>query len=145
MTPEDFAKKLENLSLSTEVWQEIGDAAAEQIQKRTLVGYSVRENGGQQSKLKPLSEQYKRFRGAEPLPSSTTPGKSNLTLTGEMLSSIVVRTVPNGVILSLSGFPAQKCAWQEDQGRPFFHLSKAEIAKLAMVVKREIKLELSRG
>lgn len=78
--------------------QPTGDFAASIIVKRTRLGYGVENQYGSKQKLAPLASSYvkqrKMFAGLNPL---TTPKKSNLTRTGQMLDSVKA-IARNGVI-----------------------------------------------
>jgi len=75
-----------------------GEFAASIIVKRTRLGYGVDKEYGQKQKLAPLAPSYikqrKMFAGLNPL---TTPKRSNLTRTGQMLDSVQA-IVRRGVI-----------------------------------------------
>jgi hypothetical protein len=74
------------------------DFARDVIVKRTRLGYGVERNYGYKEKLKPLSPNYIKSRKMfAKLDGFTTPRKSNLTRTGDMLRSIEAK-VSNGVI-----------------------------------------------
>lgn len=108
----------------------LGKVIAEQIKKRTRLGYGVEEQGDPQQKLKALSDDYKDWRKKNKgkLSSATTVSKSNLTQTGEMLDSIQSRVEGKSIILYFStAFARAKARWVTDGGRPFFTLSGAEI------------------
>jgi hypothetical protein len=111
------------------------------------LGYGVRENAGSKYKLPPLSPNYvkarKRFKG---LASTTTPKKSNLTRTGQLLLSMDVVESQNGRItitptgirrdealsnLKLAGYLA-------DKGRTFNRLSKLELNQIDRYYRRTI-------
>jgi hypothetical protein len=111
--------------------QEIGDTLAQEIKLRTRLGYGLDTQGGTQSKLKPLSEPYKKARKKMKLSSETRPGKSNLTQTGEMLDSIKAE-VNNGkiTITFKNQFSKDKARWNTEKGRPFMAISKVQITKL---------------
>ena len=101
------------------------------IVKRTRLGYGVRENLGQRSPLRRLSAPYiKARRGFGGLAESTTPGKSNLTRTGQLLSSMqIISTRPGLTVIGPRGLRRdgkrnEKIAeYQADQGRMFNKLS----------------------
>lgn len=93
------------------------------IIRRTLLGKDLNN-----SPLKKLSPNYIKARKKMDLGSDAKPAKSNLTLTGEMLSSIV--GVRNGNIFTFSfgsnTFANDKARWAKEGGRPFFGLSETD-------------------
>lgn len=95
------------------------DFLAEIVVKRTRLGYGVDNNYGKKTKLAALSKRYVKsrtmFAGLNPL---TTPKKSNLTRTGQMLDSIRARTRDGIIIIEPTG--------RRDDG-----LSNADVAMFA--------------
>lgn len=133
----------------------IGREAAAIVRKRTLLGFGVAENGGNRKRLKPLSDSYKAQRRGEVafitlqgrvipvkpiepirLSSKTTPGKSNLTLGGELLDSLKefvtglgkVEVRPAGS--RRDGLTNEEVAEFVSKDRPFLNLSKNEIKQI---------------
>ena len=130
--------------------REVGDLSAEAIFNRTKKGLGVKLTGGNPSRLKRLSEQYVRFRrGFRSLASDTSPSKSNLTLTGQMLASVQTTKVRQGtkgkalVLVSTKGRAnINKAEWQADQGRIFMNLSKKELKEIKGSIEKSIKSKL---
>jgi hypothetical protein len=95
-------KKLETVvskeAVKASSLQPTGDFAASIIVKRTRLGYGVDKQYGSKQKFAPLAPSYikqrKMFAGLNPL---TTPKRSNLTRTGQMLDSVKA-IARNGVI-----------------------------------------------
>lgn len=142
--------------------QKLMNEATRLVKVRTKLGFGVPEPGAQRERLKPLSDSYieqrankaryftkndKVFRIPIPggpsrhpdLSETTTPTKSNLTFTGEMLDSLrgfvtgpgkgVVK--PTGARTDGSGLTNQQVAnFVSEQGRPFLNLSNNEILQL---------------
>lgn len=109
------------------------------IVKRTRLGYGVDQNFGTKRKLKPLSEKYKDYRRGFPsLSPTTTPGRSNLSLTGQMLDSMKVMRISNGrATIGPSGTRKgsflsnlQVAEFQEGQGRTFNRISALEFQQV---------------
>jgi hypothetical protein len=97
------------------------------IKKRTQLGYGVPSTGASNTKLKPLSEKYIIKRANSDINENTTPKKSNLTFTGDMLNSIM--GVQNGLrFIFFFGTTAadDKARWNTEKGRRFFDLSSSE-------------------
>lgn len=80
--------------LSKDYLQQLGAMASDMIRLRTRLGYGVEKPGQPRSKLATLAEstkkERKRLKGKGRLNESTSPNKSNLTRTGQLLSSLGV-------------------------------------------------------
>lgn len=141
MSPDDFKKKLtasiQKIGASSNM-KIIGKEMADQIKKRTLLGYGVSEPGGNKEKLKPLDPKYVESRKKFPkLSDKTTPRKSNLTRTGQMLASIDVKSANQGTVSvgpiggRNDGLTNEELAkYVAEAGRPFNTLSKPELQGL---------------
>lgn len=136
-----------------ELMKELGDAAAERLVKRTRLGRGVAEPEGESFPLKPLSDGYKeaRKKNKGDLSELTSPGKSNLTRTSQMLSSIkalkpnrgTIKIAPTGK-RSESNLTNEDVAGYVSRERPFLNLSKPEVAGLTRLVREKIDEILSR-
>jgi len=89
-----FFKKIDTTlkdAKSKDIYRSLAEELITIIVKRTRLGYGVAANLGPRSKLKALSPKYvdarRKFRR---LDSSTSPKKSNLTRTGQMLRSVQI-------------------------------------------------------
>ena len=147
----------------------LGEEMAERIRKRTRLGKGVAETGAAPQPLKPLSASYKATRAgkiafatakdghvypykpdeAPKLHPHTTPGRSNLTRTGQMLDSLRVIAVRVGVaVLGLHGPRNDSKLSNADVGgyvskeRPFLNLSKPELNGLATLIRERIEAAL---
>lgn len=92
------------------------------IIRRTLLGKDLNN-----SPLKKLSPNYIKARKKMDLGSDAKPVKSNLTLTGEMLSSIEGKR--SGSLFTFffsNSFSNDKARWAKEGGRPFFGLSESD-------------------
>jgi phage gpG-like protein len=152
------------------MFNEIGKMAAFQIAKRTRLGKGL--NG----KFKPLSENYKEWRKGKSqfytnkktgqifktrnkrwirkpsLHSETTPNKSNLTLSGDMIDAITYKSSRNKAVVKFSNSKAkQKAQWAHDGApnrpmRKFFGLTDLEEKTIQRWLKdylvKEIKKQL---
>lgn len=130
--------------------EKVANDLAAQIKKRTLLGYGV--SNGNQQRLKPLSESYvkqrKRYSGN--LSGDTTPKRSNLTATGQLLNAIRGTGYPAKLEITIndrrgrnlsgksSGITNNKLLEYVSADRPFFAITKAESNKLV----RELKTQL---
>jgi len=118
--------------------------ARDLIVKRTRLGYGVNNEFAAKSKLKPLSPRYKTFRKTFQFldRSSTTPNKSNLTLTGQMLASVDIvgeerRAVSTKIILAPKGnrwdtsdTNADIAKYNAERGRTFMNVSELEYKQI---------------
>ena len=162
----DMAKVFEEIAKPDSLL-EIGKFAADRIVKRTRLGRGVAEPEGEAAPLKPLSEAYvearKREReagrgkggrfvkGAGKLSSLTSPKKSNLTRTDQMLSSIKPERPKRGsVTITPTGTRKEGSLTNEEvagyvsRERPFLNLSKAEVAGVTRLIRERIDEILQR-
>jgi len=158
----DLAKKTE--TLINEMAKEgdfnfLLDEVPRIIKVRTQLGKGVSENGGKLAPLKRLeNERYRELRKtSDKLSSNTTPGRSNLTATGQLLDAI--RGDRSGTefrfffqskrTTDLSGRTSKATnqdivRGQEAQGRPFFFLAKTELTGLSRKIRDAITGRISR-
>lgn len=122
----------------------LGEQAVQIIVKRTRLGYGV-DNGTRFSlKSIPWSDRYKRFRKIyKQLDSTTAPGKSNLTLTGQMLRSVkVLRAEGSTVIIGPQGRRDDGqnnediARYNAQRKRKFMELSVNEYGQLVRIYRR---------
>lgn len=152
MKSDKFAKELEaamgeliSKVTSNSFLKEVGVMACDLIRKRTRLGFAVREQQGSKEKLKTLTDPYVKFRKKSKPPGPTSPGKSNLTYTGQMLNSLEPKVVGNSVLIGFSNEEArQKAEWVTDGGRPFMSLSKAEVKQIQQKLEKDIGSILSK-
>jgi hypothetical protein len=131
------------------------------IKIRTRLGKGV--NNGDIVKLNQLSSNYIKFRkkllggvslkqhrkttkstNDKGLSGETTPGKSNLTLSGEMLDSIKGRRDGLKFTFFFGNTEANnKAKWASENGRPFFELSNSEkngiFRRVTQIIKEELR------
>ena len=131
--------------------REFGEYAVDRIVKRTRLGKGVDERGGDPKPLKALSESYKKKRRtSEELSSTTRPGKSNLTFTGQLLDSIKVITIKAGSVLISAtgrrkdGLTNKELTGYVSEDRPFLNLSKPELNGLSKLIRERIESILKR-
>lgn len=131
----------------------LGNLAIKRIQDRTRRGYGVAITGNNQSRLKPLSESYKKFRKRNrgQLDSTTSPTKSNLTFSGRLLRSLVIKELSNRQVIW--GPKANKRAGSNltneklgeivaKKGRPFNNLSKQDIQAIRREMEKSLRLAI---
>ena len=135
--------------------REIGDFALERIVKRTKLGKGVSQSGGSASPLKSLAASYKkarkRLKDSGDLSGDTSPGKSNLTRTGQMLDAGQVTGVSRDkVTLGFRGkrnestLTNDAVAGYVSRDRPFFNLSKAEENAVSGEIERRLQEKLKK-
>ncbi len=130
----------------------LGERAVDLIRKRTRLGYGVTSDeklGATQQKLDGLtaSTKEKRARLAEQgrLSSETTPAKSNLTETGELLNSIRFRIQGRRLEVFIDGTDNNIIAYEVSKQRPFFTLTQPEVSRLAAIIEQAIQNYISKG
>lgn len=128
---------------------QLAKLAVEMIRTRTRLGKGVPELGAAQQSLDKLETQTKtnrrnmKKRGT--LSGQTTPAKSNLTATGEMLDSIKFVVEAGKIEVYIAGQRNRQVAEYVGEQRPFFTLSKAEVSRLADVIQLAINTYLKKG
>lgn len=132
--------------------QEIGDFTADMIRLRTQLGYGVDSAGSTRARLKPLSEGYKEKRKKSKLNANTSATKSNLTNTGQLLSSIKTVAIRGTTVFvgpsgSRSGGSTneQIGEYVTEQGRPFNNLSNTEQKRLLDKVRQDAQSILEKA
>lgn len=156
---DDFEKKLTGLvgdSVSAKAMTTFAKFARDMIVKRTRRGFGVEQTGRKQQRLKKLSKSYIDFRKGKvsfftrngtvipikpkappKLDSTTSPGKSNLTFSGQLLRSLVVSSKKGEFTIRANnrrrknGLTNNELAEiVSNQGRPFMGLTVGELRKL---------------
>lgn len=138
-----IAKELTNPSNAREI-EPIGLEAVKLIVKRTRLGYGVAKNGGRRFRLAPLSPAYVNQRRKSRLSKFARPKKSNLSRTGEMLSSVDVIRISRGDIfvgptgIRSTGLKNSELAkFQEDRkNRKFNYISDKEFNQLRRIYRK---------
>jgi hypothetical protein len=155
-----ITKRIDAISknaVTDQVLKKVGEGATQQIIKRTRLGKGVRPVGGSVFNLLPLKNSTVDYRDRYDfnLSNFTTPTRSNLTATGQLLDSITYRVFRAGGIKGielffkenrrreLSGGPARTTHKEinrhvEKGGRPFFYLADFEIEKLKGIIFQEL-------
>lgn len=125
------------------VMSEAAIIAKEMVRSHTKKGYGVDKEGAPQKRLKGLSESYKkqrrRLKRQGILSPDTTPNKSNLTNTGDMLKSLSHRSTRNTATVFLKGDKEKKKAEKQAKvGRKFMNLSKSERQRIKKIIQEAI-------
>jgi hypothetical protein len=115
--------------------REVGERIVNDIKGRTRSGYGVYGNGTARVRLLPLKPLTVELREAKQLHALTRPEKSNLTQTGHMLDSLdyVIFGRSLGILLN-NKFADDKAGWNEERGRYFMFLTKAEITNVTRLL-----------
>lgn len=143
----DIEKSLKR-SVSSREMQRLGKMAIQIIQRRTRRGRGVSKSGGSVRTLKRLSPNYiaARKRQRRKLSRFTSPGKSNLTFTGKMLSSMQATVVKQGhVRIGFKGRRNEKVAEYVSKQRPFNNLARKEINALVEEFDKTFQAVLDRA
>lgn len=154
MNEKNFKRKIENALREAQkdikkkrVLDPIGEGLADEIKKRTRLGYGVDRNGGRQQKLKPLKDSTRKSRAymkrKGKLHPDTSPAKSNLTMTGEMTDSITNKARDGKITLEVG---TKYAIYHQDGDRPFMHLTSDQVRgqekKLRDLLKRLIQRKM---
>ena len=137
-------KNLYGHAISRKQMVEIGKFASELIRKRTRLGKGVENEGDEAKSLRSMRQHKKsytnyrkRLKKKEKLHPKTSPGKHNLTLTGQLLDSIgVVKSYKALVKIGPDGYRDDDEAnlkianIVQSRGWIFMNLSKAEQEKI---------------
>ena len=149
----DLKKKVDTALrdvLNKSTFNDIGAMTAQQIKTRTRLGKGVEQSEGSFSALKPLSPATQNIRAdkkkAGKLSPLTTPKKSNLTETGELLDAIKYESKDTEVRIYIEGSKNQKKAIdQVSQGRKFMNLSKTEVREIIKYLQKKIEDSFNKG
>lgn len=145
-----FEKNLKEIQTklltNPDIWDKVGKFAVNLIQKRTRLGYGVSAPGEVKQALKPLSPGYVKWRKKHRPPGPTTPQKSNLTYTGDMLEDIGYRII-NGhdiEIFMTTDESNKKAAWNQQNGRPFLYISDTEYTQIKNYIEQLLNEEIKK-
>ena len=142
-------KALEELR-KPENMKRYGEMLRDMIKLRTKLGDGVKKVGDPKQRLKALKESTKRDRERlkekGKLSQNTSPGKSNLTRSGDLLDSLKVKSVSTGkVTIGPSGTREDGLTneavakYVSEQGREFNNASKIELKRLNTEVKKDLR------
>lgn len=143
---EDFLRGAVDQILAANNFRKYLSELSDDIYKRTRAGYGVARNGAARQSLKPLSQSYKqqRSKSKDLNKSVTSPRKSNLSFTGELLDSISVGRVSNGtgtIVLEGSrqnGLKNSRLGAYVSDERPFLNVSDTEKKKLIETIRKDL-------
>lgn len=149
-------KRVTNINMRDKLAELYCQQARQIILSRTISGKGVSRDSGNITNLKKLSASYilYRQRNRKRLASYTSPTKSNLTFTGELLSSLSIKRFRQGSWQLRfegqhgSGISNAKLARYVSEDRPFLNLSASEQKVLAASYRRNfaalVKRDVSR-
>jgi hypothetical protein len=141
--------------LSVENMRRYGQMAADMIKLRTRLGDGVSAEGEDKQRLKPLAESTKqarkRMQKRGKLSDLTTPNRSNLTATAQLLDSVQVTKASPGVVTIApkgarqeGGTNPKVAEYVAQAGRSFMPLSRVEIKRINDEIKRTLREILGR-
>ncbi len=153
MNFKDLEKKLSRLIDSVgdaSTMSKVGKELAQTVKRRTRRGFGVEQQGGSSTKLKKLSQPYKKQRKSLKrkgvLSSETTPAKSNLTKTGKLLDSIKGEGKKGEARIYIDGRENVKKAQDQAQvGREFMNLNKAEIKDAIDILEQDLNNDIKKN
>ena len=125
-----------------------GDDLADDIVKRTKLGLSVDKPEGTPKKLKPLKPQTKTSRRylkkKGKLSKDTTPAKSNLTQSGDLLDSVHAKVSDKKISVKVSNSEKDKVKWT-GKDRPFLNADKNQIKQIKKDLEDELVRQLKKN
>lgn len=129
--------------------KEVADLSKDLVKTRTKRGFGVNESGDKATRLKGLSESYKkqrrRLKRQGKLAGDTTPQKSNLTKKGKMIADVESRaSTAKAEVFIKDESSRKKAELQAQQGREFMNLSKSEIDKVKKLLEKKIKDDINK-
>lgn len=143
--------------------EQVGNFAASMVKTRTQLGYSVDKPGAPKKKFAPLKpstiKQRKKLKKGQALNENTSPTKSNLTRTGQLLSSIGVEKVEDTVVTvsprgtrndgytneEIAKFAADGDPKRDRAKRPFVSLSDIEVKRLKERIRKDLQLKVQKA
>lgn len=119
---------------------ETAEEASVLIKNRTRNGFGVDDHGKPKKKLKKLSPSYKEARQRDNPPGPTTPAKSNLTYSGDMLDDLeAVKKGNDKAQIRLGTQDSKEKAKHVSEDRPFLNLSKDELEEVRKSLSEKLK------
>ena len=111
--------------------KQLGEKTTKRVHDRIKKGYGVKRDGAQEERLKPLAGSYVEQRKRMSLHPSTSPSKSNLTQTGEMLGDLTYEVAIGHLTIKYKTAESKTKAKHVSKKRPHMHLSADEIEDFA--------------
>ena len=142
MTPEEFMARLNKIKKyirSREFLTEVAELARTIVVKRTRLGYGASEGINDKFPLKPLSPGYVKHRKNRRPTGPSTPTKSNLTYTGDMLNAVEYKIQQLKITIGIfDPQEAEKAFWNLLNDREFLALTLAEKKQIANFIRKKI-------
>lgn len=146
---------------SAENMKKYGDEAARMIKVRTRLGFGVESDGAERERLASLAdvtiEERKRLRKKGSLHGDTSPGRSNLTRSGQLLDSIqTVKAKIGTATVAPRGDREGESLTNEELAaythaghgarppRPFNYLSASERRRIVEMIRKDLKAAIRR-
>ncbi len=144
-------RALDNL-ITKDYLNELGKFAVDMVKLRTQLGYGVSRPGATRQKLKSLSPGYIAQRRKAKLNENTSATKSNLTKTGQLISSLDVKSASKGgIVIGPTGTRndglenAKVAEYVTINGRPFNNLSDVELKRIKDKVAQDLRASLKKS
>jgi len=139
-----LAKKLQTIpNLKPSWWKRIGDEVSDKIRVHTQkkkLDVDGKGFGSYSSKYAKAKRDGKFKR------QSSKSTKPDLTLTGDMMRNLQVRTAtPNGVVIGWSGTDAEKVQWNARQGREILKDKKPLASDIERYIMRELDKQIEKN
>lgn len=140
------------VTFSKKEMQKIAEDLADTVRVRAQLGGSVSDTGRSKKPFKKLNPSYvaqrRKFDG---LSDKTTPNKSNITRTGQLIESLQgigknagFSIVPKGGRTDSNLSNEDVARYVDANGRPFLNLSDVELKKLARLLEESLADEINK-
>lgn len=142
-------KSISNATSPTKM-QKIANSTVNDIKRRTRLGFGVSNHGAKRKRLKRLSDKYIAHRRATGTHDETSPTKSNLTYTGQLLNSLKAEGYKMGFRITFNDrrkgekLTNSKLAEYVSKARPFLNLSNRQLQRVGQNLASNIKEEISK-
>lgn len=120
---------------------EVGRQMSEMIRIRVRLGYGTSKNNVKREKLRELKPKTIERRSKFVLFPGSSPARSHLTMTGQMMNSLTYRKEPGKVVLFFNDAYADKKALWNNEGkykRPFFYLTSPEYQQATKIFQKAL-------
>lgn len=144
---EDLVRKIKSIKINKRVCQKVGEETKKMIVERTIKGIGA--DKGKQKRFKKLKKntikQRKKTKAEGNMSPLTTPRKSNMIETGELLNSITLKADSKGFEIFPKGKENQaKAEGNQDLGRKIFDTTVRETNKIKEMFEEEILKEFNK-
>lgn len=137
--------KIRNKLVDKRNLEDLAEKAVKMIRDRTRLGLGLYKEGSTKpKKLAPLSPKYKKWRKKNRPSGPTTPAKSNLTYTGDMLDDIDFKITGNkkeGYSIKIGIWEENskdKALWNAEMGRHFMGLTYPQVKELKRWISKKM-------